>query len=301
MSVLPPDMYRNSMEKHHKGDKEINKKELNKVERKLNEESKSVVRIFRVGEGHGQYDRALKNATVHVNGQVPVLQGAEKDHKQSGVEGEIEMRPIVNAMDGPKKTISEIFSDALMAVVEARNDGTLCSSTEELLEAFEGFNKTINDNYSNHIRRIVGSMDAVSLYPNLEANRCAEIILEEVIKSDVTFENIDMHEVGMYLRKNLSSEYIKEEGYEHLLPKKVKNKNKEYKDETEGCNDVYEYIDDIESLFADEMHLDEINNTKKNNQEEIVMNNVERDNVSNDTEEILYCYDSCPTKTERKL
>merc|ERR1711954_630276 len=83
--------------------------------------------------------RALKNATVHVDGQIAVLKGAEKDHKESV--GKIRMRPIENAMDGPIKNISEVYSDVLLGIVKSKNTGVLCSSTEELLEKFESDNK----------------------------------------------------------------------------------------------------------------------------------------------------------------
>ena len=90
-----PETFKKSMEKHYKNDKVVGKKEVNRIERKLHEHSRSVVKIFRVAEQSGQHDRALRNATVHTNGQTPSLRGAEKDHKASD---KIEMRPIVNAM-----------------------------------------------------------------------------------------------------------------------------------------------------------------------------------------------------------
>ena len=160
------------------------------------------------------------------------------------------MRPIVNAMDGPKKTASDIYSDVLSAVVDSRNYGTLCSSTEELLEAFESYNKS-NNLSKNKEERVVGSMDAVSLYPSLEANRSAEIIIEEVIRSEVNFENIDSHELGIYLRKNLSSEYIEEKGYSKFLPRKVLDGKSNYdNDENENYN-VDEFLEDMENMFND--------------------------------------------------
>ena len=57
--------------------------------------------MFKIGYRSGQQKRALRNATVHVNGQLPVLKGAEKDHKVNN--GKIKMRPIENSMDGQTK------------------------------------------------------------------------------------------------------------------------------------------------------------------------------------------------------
>ena len=44
---------------------------------------------------------------------------------------------------------------------------------------------------------IVGSMDVISLYPSLEAERSAEIIIEVVMNSNITFDNIDIEELRL--------------------------------------------------------------------------------------------------------
>ena len=64
---------------------------------------------------------------MHIDGQIPTLKGTEKDHKVTENKV-VKMRPIVNAMDGPKKNISDIFSDIGAAIVESNNDGFLCFS-----------------------------------------------------------------------------------------------------------------------------------------------------------------------------
>ena len=229
------------MEEHHKDDKSITKKELNKVEKELGRHSKSVVKIFRVGYKHGQQKRALGNATVHQNGQIPVMKGAEKDHKVLD-NGVIKMRPIVNAMDGPKKTVSDIFSDVATPVIESMKNDVLCYSTEELLESFERFNKSIQSYEENDSSKyIVGSMDATALYPSLEAEKSAEIVKNAVKRSKVVFENIDMNELGIYLRTNLPQEYIREQGLDELLPIRISGRPKT--DSIENNDDVYKYVE----------------------------------------------------------
>ena len=182
------------------------------------------------------------------------MKGAEKDHKQN--EDKIKMRPIVNAMDGPKKNVSDTFSDLLSAVIEANNDEVLCYSTEELLEAFESYNEEIEKEDKDENRYIIGSMDAVALYPSLRADKYAEIIREEVIKSKVRFENVDTFELGMYIRKHLSTKYINEKGYDKWLPTKVSKKHlkaaqKSYNEEY----DPYKFTETLHYLFEeDEEH-----------------------------------------------
>merc|ERR1711954_423000 len=128
------------------------------------------------------------------NGQLPVLEGKEKDHKKSE---NIKMRQTVNSMNGPKKNTSDIYSDVLLGIVKARDRGVLCSSTEELIEAFVENNKKDKNYMDNEKRkRIISSMDAVSLFTNSEAERCADIVREETVRSKVIFNYIDLHELG---------------------------------------------------------------------------------------------------------
>ena len=102
LSALPPDVYDAGMVEHTKGDKIISKKQLNKIENKLSDHSRSVVKIFRVGSNFHQEKRAVANATVQTNGQIPTLRGTDKDHKITKND-EVKLRSIVNTNDGPKK------------------------------------------------------------------------------------------------------------------------------------------------------------------------------------------------------
>ena len=114
------------------------------------------------------------------------------------------------------------------AVNETESNEVLCQSTQELLKAFEKYNvdidkeekgtETTQDNY------IIGSMEAVALYPSLRADKFAEIIREEAINSKVIFENVEVFELDRYLRIFLPDEYIKEKGHDKWLPTKVGRK-----------------------------------------------------------------------------
>ena len=207
---------------------------------------------------------------------IPVLKGAEKDHKDT--DGAIRMMAIVNAMDGPKKTLSDIFSDLMNGIVEASNDNTLCSSTEELLEAFETYNKEVEHNVANVAdgKRIVGSMDAVSLYPSLKANRSAEIVKEVIMNCNVKFNNINFEELGIYLRTNLPRQYIQEEGYDDILPIRVTSKsngkrkgNPDYKNNEDA---LYDYVEDLEALF-NQSYVENVENDDDEMDDEITDNN----------------------------
>ena len=126
---------------------------------------------------------------------------------------------------------------------------TICKSTAEMLSSFEAYNETVTDD-NIKIKKIVGSMDAVALYPSIKADESAEIIRNEVIQTNVTFEGLDMDEVGKFLRKNLTQTEIDDKGLTEIIPtknKNIKNKKVKYKnkDQVNGYDESLIKIRDI--------------------------------------------------------
>ena len=125
-----------------------------------------------------------------------------------------------------------------------------------MLEAIETYN---NETKNDEDKYVVGSMDATALYPSLRADKSVEIVKEEIINSNITFENIDMHELGMYLRQNLPNDYIVENGYDKWLPVKV-NPKRERKGakRKEKDHDPYKFVDDIHFIFMNDNVDDDV-------------------------------------------
>ena len=142
-----PKTYVESMNKHVNDDREISVKESNKITAKLNSHAKSFVKIIGIGKSFGRKDhkRAIANAVVSKDGEVAVMRGSDKDHKPDG----IHMRPICNGMVGAKKSLSEMVSELLEAVLEL-NGEKVCKSTEEMICSM----KTINDNSAKILKQI---------------------------------------------------------------------------------------------------------------------------------------------------
>ena len=64
-----------------------------------------------------------------------------------------------------------------------------------MLAAFEEYNENIeskSNDETNTDDTVVGSMDAVSLFPNIEATKAAKIVVSEVMKSKAKFEGLDI-------------------------------------------------------------------------------------------------------------
>ena len=165
------------------------------------------MKILQIGKTYGQTKRAIANATVNENGEIPMLTGTHKDHKDPK-EG-FKMCPIVNAMNGPKCAPSGMVSDILEGVIENIGSTSVCKSTEELLYTFEEYNNTIDKDVAeknfNRKRKVIGSIDAKALYPSIEEDRAADIVAEIILDTDVKFEGLDNNELGKYLCKNMNT------------------------------------------------------------------------------------------------
>ena len=106
----------------------------------MNDNSKCLSRIVGIGKAKNQEKRALANVVVSQYPEIPVLSGADKDHKECK-KNEVKMRPIMNAMVGPKKCLSELYSKILRYIAECQKSDTVCKNTEELLAEFKNLTK----------------------------------------------------------------------------------------------------------------------------------------------------------------
>ena len=127
--------YIERMEPHVANDREINWDEKESIEKTLNGHSIQMGRWLRLGQRHGNDDR-IKAALKNKNAHIPVMKGADKDHKSGFDEGVgPPLRPIVGADEAPNTQISSIMTEILQALALEldKNENTMCLSTEELL------------------------------------------------------------------------------------------------------------------------------------------------------------------------
>ena len=76
---------------------------------KLNSRTpKSFIKIIGIGKKNNQEKRAIENVVTTIDGEIPVLRGLHKDHKEGR-----KMRPLVNGNVGPLRNLSDILSDIL--------------------------------------------------------------------------------------------------------------------------------------------------------------------------------------------
>ena len=99
------------------------------------------------------------------------------------------MRPVVNGMKGPKRSSSELISAALGKIRDIMKPKSVIKSTEEFLYWVEKYNKE-NKNRDKSV--IIGSMDAVNLYPSIKPDKAADIIKKLIVDTEVDFKGIEL-------------------------------------------------------------------------------------------------------------
>ena len=213
------------MEKHIQDDKVINEKYVKKLENSLNNHMGWWMRIIQPGKNNNQ-TRRIKSNLVTKDNQIPILRGTSKDHKQA-VDEKVgpDLRPIMGAIVGPNIGLSELGSILVRKIAEHADIGLVATSTEEVLEKVEEYNKNRKKNIK--LRKvIIASMDIEKCYPNILSLPSAKIIRRMWVESDLEIEGIEVDFLCRYLGKYLKPNEVIEEGFEELLySKKIKKKN----------------------------------------------------------------------------
>ena len=79
-------------------------------------------------------------------------------------------------------------------------------------------NKEDNEN----INKFVASLDIKSLFPSLKSEQCGNVVCDMIRNSSIKLEGLNPKELGVFLRKHMSSEDISNKNLRHLVPDKIK-------------------------------------------------------------------------------
>ena len=121
------------MKVHIENDKVINHKEVTKIENKLNNETRTWVKMMNISEKFKQKQRTMTNLVTTKN-PIPILRGTAKDHKKpKNLNLGHDLRPIMSARVGPNTSLSQIGSRILRKIAENVKEDNAIKSTEELL------------------------------------------------------------------------------------------------------------------------------------------------------------------------
>ena len=149
----------------------------------------------------------------------------------------------VNGNTGPLVNLSDVVSDLLEWYKNEllQNNKYPCAigSTEELLYIFEEYNKNVESETENpeESRRFVASLDVEKLYQSMKTRKCVDVIKEVVTESKIVIKNLDVRELSVFLRKNMSNEELEDKGLLEFVPKQKKRKKKPVENEKKTENE----------------------------------------------------------------
>jgi hypothetical protein len=230
--VTTPDDYRKAAAVHIGKDKEVQWSELAKVEKEVDCNVRQLLKIFKVGEAHGQEARC-KEALITEDRPPPGVRFCFKDHKVLK-EGEVvpPTRMVCGATEGPLHRGS-ILADKILRPIADELEAALNTevrSTEEVKRKFRDLNVKIRkereeieeEGFEEDREMVFFSQDVKALYPRIEAEEAGKIVEEKIIESDLEWEGIEWQEVGKHLAVLMSKEEKKEMEIEDVLPNKTK-------------------------------------------------------------------------------
>ena len=215
--VMPLDMYEKVTARHTVNDKKVTWSELRESQKTVTAHSRALAKIFRIGASLGprNQSRCHNNCTTWAQ-DPPTLRSAAKTHKPAQEDGTPKTRPIVAATRGMGTALGEILSDLVAPISRTRESQKECQSTEEMVTHIQEANKKIEESNKDSI--MVGSMDVEALYPSIHQREGARIVAEEIVKSDIKYEGVDVRKAAVYLATTLDKERQTSEGIAHLLP-----------------------------------------------------------------------------------
>ena len=207
MSVDKPQNYVNSMESHQDNTIEVTVEEYRNVEKLLNSH---VDAWFRILKGN---DR-LRNNYKSENNPVPPLYGLRKDHKKDfDLTIGPPTRPVCGGIVSSNHRISHFLSQVLKPIIKEAE--STCDSTEDLLCRVRHCNDhELLDNC------IIGSMDVEALYPSIDIDFSLSCCAELLMESDVSFENVDYSELGLFLALTNSRDELIENDLDEFCPRR---------------------------------------------------------------------------------
>ena len=127
---------------HINGDREVQWREVQQIQKRITAHARVMVKIFNVGEAWGENNQKRINGAYSTETCiVPALSTLPKDHKP--IDGEVpNSRPVANASTSINGRMSDLSSDILMPVAQAQ-DSDECISGEDMLYHIREANKKI--------------------------------------------------------------------------------------------------------------------------------------------------------------
>ena len=92
-------------------------------------------------------------------------------------------------------------------------------STEDLLATYDEYNQKIDSGeIESDTDRIMLGADAKALFPSLDTQKCARLVGEEFIPSDLIIEDVNYEVLAKYIAMNWDQGQIRIRGLQRVIP-----------------------------------------------------------------------------------
>jgi len=154
--------------------------------------------------------RRTKQAITNTSLVPPPLRSLRKDHKK--VSEDLlsfgpPSRPVGNGNNAPDTQLSWMLATICQRAADSWNSPSECVSTEDMLSSID----LENTDPLKPSGQVLISLDAVALYPSLEAEETSKVCAEMISRSGLWVETIDWEELGLYISLTSGEEEFSQE------------------------------------------------------------------------------------------
>ena len=149
-----------------------------------------------------------------------------KDHKKFRDDGTLPGRPLCLASSSPNGILADLVSNLADRFSDAAEAETECDSTEEMCRGIEIANRKVHDMFGDNTIQnttnntvVLGSMDAIALYPSLRLDQALAICLEMALETDLTVKGADWREMMKYIAVMMPEKEIEKAGMNKVVPR----------------------------------------------------------------------------------
>ena len=213
---------------HTAKDREVGQDVVERTQRLFNGHTAMWLKFLNIG-ADWEHEARMRESCLQETCSVPPMYLLDKDHKERKEGALPATRPVVSGCGGMSLSMSNILSDIIEALADARKDPLEVISTEDLKSRIVAHNQEA-ETVDTDIKTVLIGCDAVALFPSLPAAESGRIVREAAIKiveqSGLSIRGVDYRELAKYVRMNLSDFEIRSRKLSRIVPVRRSNKGK---------------------------------------------------------------------------
>ena len=186
-----------------KEDQKLERDDVKRIERRLNDEARFWTKMLNSGVNHNQMERILESKSCSSENVAPKY-FMFKDNKVEGG-----YRPVVSGCNSDTLALSNTLSEVVEAVCMAIDEPYEVISSEDLLSRvykcnnqLEALRKSRDPDWDYRDEFILLGSDVQSLFPSLSPEGTGVAVRNEFSKSQIDWQNVDWRLVTLYLKLN---------------------------------------------------------------------------------------------------